>query len=341
LAFQRWFSYVKQVVLGSVIVSSESGIRLDVGSAGERLARAREASGLTIAEIAASTRIQARHLSALEVGNFAALPGRSYVVGFAKSFARVVGEDEASIAAAIAAEYAATAPDADTSSTPAFAPGDPARVPSSRFAWAAAAALAVVGVGGFVWWENTHAAGEGLPSLVPEEKPAAIIPVPPSAPLPSVGASAVPVAAPAQPSGTVVLTAQIDKLWVKITDGAGKQLLQKQLTKGESYTLPADAANPKLWTGRPDALAITIGGKAVPALTKEQKIVKDVPVSAAALLARPAPVATVAPTPGAKPSATATHSAPRPHVRHAAPPASVEAAPAPAATPVNPSTAPQ
>jgi hypothetical protein len=98
----------------------------------------------------------------------------------------------------------------------------------------------------------------------------------------------------------VVLTAQIDGLWVKVYDGEGKQLLQKQLAKGEAYTVPADAKNPMLWTGRPDALAISVGGQDQPKISTEQKRVKDVPISAAALLARAKPAApATAPIPGA------------------------------------------
>ena len=79
-------------------------------------------------------------------------------------------------------------------------------------------------------------------------------------------------------------------------DAAGKQLMQKQMALGESFTLPADAQGPMLWTGRPDALAITVGGRQVPKLAEEERVMKDVPVTAAALLARgqptPAPSAT-------------------------------------------------
>jgi hypothetical protein len=64
------------------------------------------------------------------------------------------------------------------------------------------------------------------------------------------------------------------------------------MAQGERYAIPADAQGPQLWTGRPYALSITIGGKAVPKITEEDTVVRDVPVSAAALLARqdPAPV---------------------------------------------------
>ena len=98
-----------------------------------------------------------------------------------------------------------------------------------------------------------------------------------------------------------------DKIWAKFYDGAGKQLLQKQLAKGESYTVPADAQNPQIWTGRPDALAITVSGKPVAKLADQQRTMKNVPISAAALVGRPPQ------PPATQPAALSTASA-TPHV---------------------------
>lgn len=287
-------------------------------SVGLRLGRAREAAGLSVADLAAKTRIPIRHLQAIEAGDFTALPGRSYAVGFARTYARAVGEDGGVIAAAVAADYAAAMPQDDALSTPAFTPGDPARVPSSRFAWAAAAALAVVAAGGFAWWQSNHAASETLPSLLPAETPVAQVVVP--LPAPSELASTAPAI---EPDTTVVLTAQVDKLWLKIADGEGRQVVQKQLALGESYTIPAEVAGAKIWTGRPDKLDITVGGQSVPKLADEQKAVKDMPVSAAALLGRAhqavaAPVAV--PSAGVATPAPAAVASPKPAVRHRARP---------------------
>jgi len=319
--------------------SGEAGFGPDGLSAGKRLAQARTTAGLSIVEVAAQTRIPARHLISIEADDYRGLPGRSYAIGFAKTFARAVGENEAEIGAAVALEYAASAPAPELPATPAFAPGDPARVPSSRIVWLAAAALAVVGIGGFAWWQHTNAGG-GLPSILPVETPVAVVttpaPVVPSAE-PSEEASAV-------PSGPVVFTAQIDNLWVKFYDGTGKQLLQKQLAKGETYTVPADAVEPKIWTGRPDALEITIGGTPVPKLSQQDKRIKDVPVSAAALLARAKPEPVASPIPGATPSAAPSVSASPKPVRRIARPrvAKPEADGAPPPTaPQEPSTTPQ
>ena len=90
----------------------------------------------------------------------------------------------------------------------------------------------------------------------------------------------------------MVFTALEEGVWVKFYDGQGKQLMQKQLAKGESYTVPSEAVEPKLWTGRPDALAITVGGLQIARLAEAEKVMKDVPVDAASLRARSATPAT-------------------------------------------------
>ena len=102
----------------------------------------------------------------------------------------------------------------------------------------------------------------------------------------------------ARPTGPVVFTATEERIWVKFYDADGSQLMQKQMARGETYTVPADANGPQVWTGRPDALTITVGGRTVPKLAEREAIVRDVPVTAEALLARNAasPVATEAGT---------------------------------------------
>jgi len=183
--------------------------------------------------------------------------------------------------------------------------------------------------------------------------------------LPRAKPAAAPAPAPsAQPTGPVVFTAQAKGIWVKFYDGdASHVLLEKQLAEGESFTLPAEAKNPMIWTGRPEALAITIGGQPQPKLADAQKIMRDVPVSATALLARQAapaapaqpamgptmgpamaPQPGMAPMPGmmtpSAPTSAAALPAPRPHRPHPHPTASSGDAAAPAAAAPAPVAAP-
>ena len=80
------------------------GGELPLMGVGERLRRAREAAGKSLAEIAAETRIPQRHLTLIEDGAFDALPARTYAVGFSRSYASAVGLDPRAIADEVRAE---------------------------------------------------------------------------------------------------------------------------------------------------------------------------------------------------------------------------------------------
>lgn len=302
---------------------------LPLEGVGARLLRARESSGLSRTQLAAMTKIPERHLAAIEAGDFAALPARTYAVGFSRSYAKALGLDDAAVVDAVRSELAGLDP-APARAAPAFEPGDPNRVPAARFAWIAALAALIVVVAGFAFaWRTYYLPGGTLPSILPEETAAPVL-VP--------AASEAAPAAAAAPSGPVVFTAQEQGVWVKFYDGTGTQLLQKELALGESWTVPDGAADVKIWTARPDALAITIGGQAVPKLSDVQMTVKDVSVSAAALLARPAPGT----GPSASPAPGAAASASRAPASRAAPPAprGSERAPTAGPTAASPSAAP-
>jgi transcriptional regulator with XRE-family HTH domain len=68
---------------------------------GARLNQARIAANLALQDIADRTKISQRFLTAIENDDFSALPGRVYIFGFTKAFARAVGFDDESIAAAL------------------------------------------------------------------------------------------------------------------------------------------------------------------------------------------------------------------------------------------------
>jgi cytoskeleton protein RodZ len=199
------------------------------------------------------------------------------------TYARSVGLNENEVTAQLRAELGERAM-APSTATAMYEPGDPARVPSRPLAWLTAAAVVLLLAGGYAFYRSYWAPGIG-PAPLDEPAPA------PVASGPGPGGTAA-----AAPTGQVVFTALEDAIWVKFYDANGRQLMQKQMAKGERYAVPADANGPQVWTGRPDALAITIGGKAVPKLSDEDVVIKDMPVTAAALLARvPAPAATPSP----------------------------------------------
>src|SRR2546427_2676490 len=66
-------------------------------SLGEYFQRAREAKGLTVEEAAARTRILPQFLKAVEENNYARLPDEVFAKGFVRSYARILGLDEAAV----------------------------------------------------------------------------------------------------------------------------------------------------------------------------------------------------------------------------------------------------
>jgi hypothetical protein len=93
-----------------------------------------------------------------------------------------------------------------------------------------------------------------------------------------------PVAAPAA-SGAVVLTAT-DVVWLRVYDTTGKTLFQGELKPGEHFDVPADAVHPMINVGRPDQIQVTVNGSIVPPLGAGNRAIKDVEISAEALIAR-------------------------------------------------------
>src|SRR5436305_3135444 len=67
---------------------------LAMGVFGDRLRREREMRGVTLDEIAESTKISRRALEALEEENFDLLPGGIFNKGFVRAYARYLGIDE-------------------------------------------------------------------------------------------------------------------------------------------------------------------------------------------------------------------------------------------------------
>ena len=60
---------------------------------GDKLRSAREAKGLSIADIEKTTKIQSRYLTAIEQNDFDKLPGDFYVRAFIRQYAQIVGLD--------------------------------------------------------------------------------------------------------------------------------------------------------------------------------------------------------------------------------------------------------
>src|SRR5579859_7642006 len=80
--------------MGQTQELSARGEKTAMGVFGDRLRREREMRGITLDEIAESTKISRRHLEALERDRFDQLPGGVFNKGFVRAYARFLGIDE-------------------------------------------------------------------------------------------------------------------------------------------------------------------------------------------------------------------------------------------------------
>ena len=286
--------------------SMENGAR----RTGATLAAARTAAGLELIDIARETRVPLRHLKALEDDRHDDLPALPYAIGFVKSFARTVGLDPETVAAQFRGE---------TSKAPhvpaplSLEPLDERRLPSRGLVFASVGIVVAVIAGLSAWGSGMFDAAPPAPvttAAAVAEAPVATDAATEAAPVATDAAAPVPIAAapvaalPAGASaGPVVITAK-DEVWIKIYDKATRTSAKIGVLKpGESFIVPADQPGLVLWTGKAGALAITVGGRAVPPLGGPVETVRDVSLSGADLLARAAPAAAAAST-GPKPIAT-------------------------------------
>lgn len=258
--------------------------------AGDRLRSAREARRMELSHIAAETRIPVRHLESIEASAFDALPSRTYAIGFARTYARIVGLDEKSIADAVREELAEGGI-YQTAAAGGMEPGDSAKLPSRALAWFSAIAALILIAGIVVFSSRFFGAGVELPSLLAGEDAAAetdgaLVADAGAESSEGAGAGDPAASSTATIDGQVVFTATGEGAWVRFYEEGGERLFEGVMEEGDTYEVPLDAEDPRINTGRPNLFNVTIGGAPVAPIATEMVPVADTPVSAAALLAR-------------------------------------------------------
>lgn len=287
---------------------------------GEQLREAREAKGLSLEDVAASTRIPTRHLISLEAGAWDKLPAPTYAVGFAKNYAGAVGLDRVAIGDQLRSEMGGVRP-AQVAPIEYLEVADPKRSFPKGLVFGALALL-VLAVVALVWVNERQLRADAPANEATTNEVAAA----PAA------------TAPTAPTATqpVTLSATED-VWLEIKDG-GAILKQGEMKAGETYQIPASAVAPVLMTGKPEALRITVGNSVTPPVGEAGKRVKDVSLKGGDLLA-PSSTAPAATAPATAAPAPASRPASRPTQRRSTPPAAPgpsDATATNAATPTNP-----
>jgi len=174
------------------------------GTTGAQMHAARLARGDDIATVASRLRIRGDQIEAIEGGDFDALPGRAYSIGFVRSYAEYLGLDEVEMVTAFKAEF-----DAAQSAGPELVFPDAeeeSRLPRGAFVVIAVLALAAL----YGIWTLTVSAdrlveerASGTPSVVPTTRvePETVV-APPSLPRSAVDRSAVAAASAVDPQAT-------------------------------------------------------------------------------------------------------------------------------------------
>ncbi len=324
--------HIRGIPLGSLENNVEEAAtensEFTLQTVGERLKAERERRGWSMDDIATRTRIPIRHLESLEKSNFTKIPGSTYALGFARSYARAMDMDEVKLGSDLRVELA----EAGQSSYPApsqnYEPADPSSVPSKMIAWTAAGIGAVLIAGYFIFRSFTlDGADAPVETPVATEQTAAKT------------EQANPEAGPAVNAGGEVVLTATGVVWLKVYDADKKRLFESEMKVGDKYTVPADANGPMIVTGRPDLISLTVDGKAVAPLGTGERTIADVGISAKALSQRPPAAAPAMPAgeapagsipAGSVPSGASAANGTPPNAPNTAPSAAPITAPSPA-----------
>ncbi len=242
---------------------------------GAELAATRIAQKLEIADIADRTRIPARHIDAIERGDFEDLPALPYSAGFVKTYANMLGLDGQAMSRAFREEVGDVG---RTAFEPeAYQPADPARVPSRLLAMVALGVVLLLGMAYLLLrFEGDSSELAKLAADTPEE----IV----QAPKPVVAIAPPATVQPGVPTGPIAIVAGED-VWLKISERAGPKLYMGVLKAGERFDVPATAVDPVLRTGRPQSLKVLIGETALPPVGQPDRLIKDYSLKRDALTA--------------------------------------------------------
>lgn len=253
---------------------------------GVLLQQRRVEQGRELADIAHQTRIPLRHLTAIEQGLHDNLPALPYTVGFVKSYARVLGLDQAECAERFRAE---TTKSDRVTPTMTHEPIEDSRIPPRRAMILGIALLVIIilgvaayGAGWFGGDETPPPVAAGTVGSAGGAPVAADATVVEQVPVPAADTAALPPALPAIGEAAPVVIAAREDAWVKVYDRAtGQSVFMGVMAAGDRYEVPAGRQDLLLQTGRAGALDITVGGNAVPPLGAATEFVKDVPLTAA------------------------------------------------------------
>jgi cytoskeleton protein RodZ len=271
-----------------------------MGSFGERLRREREMRGISINEIAESTKISRRHLESLETEDFDSLPGGIFNKGFVRAYARYLGIDEEQAVADYTAASNEPAEPEDKFPLEVHDQPDPKLNPRRSTLPLVLAFLALLAVLAIFWArnkarpaDNTETVPAPVSATSPETAPAPPVSPTPhrppretpptreaaistphtSAPAPDNSATDAPESTPkpaaVERSFSVMVIAKEDA-WVSLT-ADGKMVVSRVLSAGEQQSARA-GSRIVLITGNAGGVDVSFNGKALGAIGNESQV---------------------------------------------------------------------
>lgn len=266
---------------------------------GRLLSAAREEQNLTIKEVANKIYVRQQYLMALESGNLGDLPGRVYILGFIRNYARLLSLDGEELVRQVNA--IPNIPDYERRHVPAI-PSLSEEGPNMRFLFISAILVIFLGLSSYIFFKPesnvpheesssqksvevlTQAPVLSVPSdqeIVVTEAPDADIkqeleendPVKKEIPLnmPTRQLNT-PIRQPIPQK--IVLKAK-QPAWVEIRDSTGAVLLMKVLQAGQEYVVP-EKAGLTLNTGNAGGIDIFVGETKLPSLGSYGQVKRDI-----------------------------------------------------------------
>lgn len=244
-----------------------------MGSFGQRLQREREMRGITLEEIATSTKIGTRSLRALEQEDFDQLPGGIFNKGFVRAYAKYLGIDEEQAVAdylIAAGEGDQPLPNPPENKEPEYST---IRESSGNGLWVTAALVLLLAAGGYYgwrWYQQTKQVEAQLPAAVvatPAPPPPTPTPEPAAETSTSAGATAPEMTAR---EGILLEVRAKQDAWISYTadDGPAREVNMK--ATGQAVEIRAQK-RVKLTLGNAGGVDVSYNGKPLPQLGPENK----------------------------------------------------------------------
>jgi cytoskeleton protein RodZ len=221
---------------------------------GEAAKAARCAAGVTIEAIAEKTKITPRSLAALESGEFAKLPSRTFARLFLRQYCEMIGERPESWVHAFEAAWERFCQDSQT-----FRIAEPAPVRKRRVGpWLVGAALVAAAVVGLLLVDQRQR-GSRNAALPPT--PAALLPLLAPTPLPEPTETPVAEPTPRAPArGTLAIKTQGRQCWIEVRV-AGEQPVSRLLAAESSWEIEARGREVDVLVGDAGAVSVFYFGE--------------------------------------------------------------------------------